>query len=113
MVNPSSYLSSRINGHWDGVRFFSFVFLEPRNQNSHSLTCCKEREKMSRWNKKMKKSKVHTIYFEASRKMGIAWKGNVVRKVLPGSQAEELGVRADMIALMLNARQIPSEGSLW
>ena len=56
----------------------------------------------------MKKSKVHTIYFEASRKMGIAWKGNVVRKVLPGSQAEELGVRADMIALMLNARQIPS-----
>ena len=40
----------------------------------------------------MKKSKVHTIYFEASRKMGIAWKGNVVRKVLPKS-SEELGVQ--------------------
>ena len=56
----------------------------------------------------MKKSKVHTVYFEASKKMGIAWKGNVVHKVFPGTQAHELGVRAGYVAIMINARQIPS-----
>jgi len=65
---------------------------------------------MSRWTNKnpRKKTKIHTICFEASRKMGIGWKGNVVGKVFPGSQADELGVRVGFTAVMLNAKKIPS-----
>ena len=54
-------------------------------------------------------SRLTVVQFEPT-KMGLAWKGNKVQRVVEGSQAAKGGVKAGWTALLLNTRRLPTKG---